>query len=122
MALSGYFVALFLTEIIETAVALALGYRKAHEIAAVLLVNLFTHPLLHFYALLHRYYEGAPMGMSLDLMLEVGVVFAEWGLLGFALKERSNRSLFFLSAAMNTCSFVTGLFIMNTRAMQIFAT
>ena len=60
---------------------LALGFRKAREIAAVLLVNLVTHPLLHYYLLLRLHYKAAPVGMAVIFLLEAGVVFAEWGLL-----------------------------------------
>ena len=123
MTLGGYFAALLLTEIIrDRVVAPCARFQEgAGRITAVLLVNLVTHPLLHYYALLHQYYPAVPAGTPVVLLLEAGVVFAEWGLLATALKERSKRSLFVLSATMNTCSFVAGLFIVNTRVMQIFA-
>jgi hypothetical protein len=115
MTIAGYLTALFLTEVIETTVALLLGFRKLREIAAVLLVNIVTHPLLHYYLLLHERYDTLPMSMAVLFFLEVGIVFVEWGLLVFALKERPKRSLFILSAAMNTCSYLAGLAIYYAR-------
>ncbi|HWB59459.1 MAG TPA: hypothetical protein VG733_08205 [Chthoniobacteraceae bacterium] len=109
MTVTGYLAALLETEIIETTVAYLLGYRKGREIAAVLLVNLVTHPLLHYYALLHEYFDLLPMSMTVLFFLEIGIVFGEWGLLSFALKEKSRGSLFILSATMNTCSYLAGL-------------
>jgi hypothetical protein len=112
MTLHGYLLSLFLTELIESAVAFALNFRKRREIAAVLLVNLVTHPLLHFYELLHEHYAAFPMDLTILTCMEAGIVFAEWGLLSIALRERSKRSLFLLSATMNTCSYLAGLAIL----------
>lgn len=109
MTLRDYLIAFFLTEIIEPTVAFLLGYRKPREIGAVLLVNLVTHPLLHYYALLHESFAQLPMSSAILFLLETGVVFAEWGLLVFALPKNSKRSLFFLSAAMNVSSCLLGL-------------
>ena len=48
MLLSRYLISFFLTLIIEIAVALAFGYREKKFLVTILLVNVVTHPLLHY--------------------------------------------------------------------------
>jgi hypothetical protein len=102
--------ALLLTEIVEIAVALFLGYRRPREIIAVFLVNLVTNPSLNYLLFLNDYFGIVRHRFPLILLLEAGVVLVEWALLVFAL--RGNKlSLFVLSFAMNTSSYLTGLLI-----------
>jgi hypothetical protein len=115
MTLQSYLTAFLLTEIIETSVAWLLGFRKGREIAAVLLVNCVTHPSLHYYLLLTARFDWLPMSMTVLFFLEIGIVFIEWGLLVFALRKRSPRSLFLLSFTMNTASYLAGLAIYYAR-------
>ena len=99
--------ALLLTEIVEITVALFLGYRRPPEIIAVILVNLVTNPSLNYLLFLNDHFGVIRERFPLILFLEAAVVFIEWAFLVFALR-RNKKSLFVLSLAMNTCSYVTG--------------
>ena len=46
--LRNYAIAFLLTIVLEVAVALLLGYRRRQEIASVILVNVFSHPLVNY--------------------------------------------------------------------------
>jgi len=109
MTISSYLTALFWTVVIEVAVAWFLKFRKKREIATVLLVNLISHPILHYLFLIDLYFGLIPLIAPVVLVLEVGVVFLEWGLMVYALKERSKRSLFKLSLIMNSVSYLAGI-------------
>jgi hypothetical protein len=102
--------ALLLTEIVETTVALLLGYRRPREIIAVILVNLVTNPSLNYLLFLNDHFGVIRQRLALVLLLEVAVVLIEWALLVFALRG-NRKSLFVLSLAMNTCSYLTGVLI-----------
>ena len=102
--------ALLLTEIVEVAVALFLGYRHWRAIIAVILVNLVTNPSLNYLLFLNEGLGIIKHRFPLILFSELGVVVVEWALLVFALRE-DKKSLFVLSFAMNTCSYLTGLLI-----------
>jgi hypothetical protein len=102
--------ALLLTEIVEITVALFLGYRRPREIIAVFLVNLVTNPSLNFLLFLNDYFGFIRHRLPLILVLEGAVVLIEWALLVFALRGNW-KSLFVLSFAMNTCSYLTGVLI-----------
>ena len=102
--------ALLLTEVVEIAVALLLGYRRLREIIAVFLVNLITNPSLNYLLFLNEYFSIIRQRLPLILFSEVAVVLIEWALLVFALRG-NKRSLFVLSFAMNTCSYLTGVLI-----------
>ena len=103
-------IALLLTEVVEVAVALFLGYRRPKEIIAVILVNLLTNPSLNFLLFLNDYYGVVQRGWPLILFLELAVIFIEWALLVIALRE-NKKSLLGLSFVMNTCSYLTGVLI-----------
>jgi hypothetical protein len=102
--------ALLLTEIVEIAVALFLGYRRPREIIAVFLVNLVTNPSLNYLLFLNEYFSIIRYRLPLILFSELAVVLVEWALLVFALRE-NKKSLFVLSFAMNTCSYLIGVLI-----------
>jgi hypothetical protein len=102
--------ALLLTEVVEVAVAVFLGYRRPKEISAVILVNLLTNPSLNFLLFLNDYYGVVKRGWPLILFLEAAVILIEWALLVFAL-QGNKKSLLRLSVAMNTCSYLTGVLI-----------
>ena len=102
--------ALLLTEIVEIAVAVFLGYRRPREIIAVFLVNLVTNPSLNYLLFLNEYFSIIRQRLPLILFSEVAVVLIEWALLVFALRG-NKKSLFVLSFAMNTCSYLTGVLI-----------
>ena len=102
--------ALLLTEIVEIAVAVFLGYRRPREIIAVFLVNLVTNPSLNYLLFLNEYFSIIRQRLPLILFSEVAVVLIEWALLVFALRG-NKKPLFVLSFAMNTCSYLTGVLI-----------
>jgi hypothetical protein len=99
--------AFLLTEAIEVSVALLLGYRRVREIAAVILVNLVTHPLLNYLLLLNDYFGFGSARFPIVLLLEIGVILAEWALLLFALRQKK-LPLLGLSVTMNACSYLIG--------------
>jgi hypothetical protein len=105
-----FVLALLLTEIVEVAVALFLGYRRPKEIIAVILVNVVTNPSLNYLLFLNDYYGFIRRGLVLILLLEAAVVLIEWALLVFALR-RNKKGLLGLSFTMNTCSFLVGVLI-----------
>ena len=110
MSIREALLALLLTEIVEIAVALFLGYRRPREITAVFLVNLVTNPSLNYLLFLNDYFGIIRYRLPLILFSEVAVVFVEWALLVFALRG-NKKSLFLLSFTMNTCSYLTGVLI-----------
>jgi hypothetical protein len=103
-------VTLLLTEIVEIAVALLLGYRRPREIIAVFLVNLVTNPSLNYLVFLNDYFGLIQERLPLILFLELAVILIEWALLVIALRG-DKRSLLGLSFLMNTCSYLTGVLI-----------
>ena len=110
MSIREALLALLLTEIVEIAVALFLGYRRPREITAVFLVNLVTNPSLNYLLFLNDYFGIIRYRWPLILFSEVAVVLVEWALLVFALRG-NKKSLFVLSFTMNICSYLTGVLI-----------
>ena len=108
--LTNYAIAFLMTIGLEVVVALALGYRKRVEIACVIWVNVFTHPLMNLLILILSSLQPDPVSNSEIQLFEAGVVMVEWGLLSYALPRYSKRRLFLLSLAMNAVSYAVGLF------------
>lgn len=104
-----YLIAFVLTVLIETGVALALGYRKRSLLLAILLVNVCTHPLLNALMLANAHFALIP-DFPFLVVLEIGVVFAEWLLLRDTFRN-DPRPLLRLSFWMNFTSFATGVLI-----------
>jgi len=99
------------TLVLEVGVALVLGFRKRPELASVVLVNVFTHPLLCYLLWVIGSPRSAPIGLLEVLLFEAGVVLVEWQLLCFALRRHRKSRLFLLSLAMNVVSFLVGLLL-----------
>jgi hypothetical protein len=108
---SNYAIAFLLTILVEVAVALLLGYRKRNELACVVWVNVFSHPLLNFLVSIIRSSRPLSTRDPIIIFFEAGVVLLEWQLLCYALPRYQKRSLFLLSAAMNIGSYGAGLVI-----------
>lgn len=106
-----YAVALLLTLAIETAVAWLLGYRRRLELACVAMVNVFSHPLLMFLLWILVQWRNRPVAIGWILLFEVAVVAVEWGLMCYALPDRSRRSLLGLSLTMNAASYLAGFLV-----------
>lgn len=108
--ISSYLLALFLTIIIELAVAFFLGFRKKLEIITIVFVNLLTNPILNYLLLVNDHFSFFKSSLLIILFLEVIIVLIEWKLLVFALQENSKK-LLALSLVMNFCSYIAGVLI-----------
>jgi hypothetical protein len=106
--LRNYAVAFLVTIVVEAAVAVLLGYRKRREIAAVVLVNVFSHPMLCYLIWIADSFRAVPTRPVEIAVLEIGVVVVEWSLLCYALPQRGRSRLLLLSAAMNCVSYLSG--------------
>ncbi len=104
-----YVATLVATIVIELCVALLLGYRSAAAWRTVIFMNLITHPLLTYILWVNAYIKFADT-VVLVAILEIAVVFMEWGLLYFVLRDKPRR-LLFLSFAANASSFGIGLIL-----------
>ena len=104
--------ALFVTILVESVVAMLLGYRKKLEIATIILINLITNPLMNYLIIIGVFLAPSDRVSTIitTLFLEIVVVFVEWLLLRFALRSDSKK-LFVLSLVMNVCSFIAGFII-----------
>lgn len=109
MAISDYFVALALTLVVETFVAMLFGYSSYTAVKTIVLVNLMSHPLLTYFLCLNHS-VGFVEFRTAVVVLEILVVILEWRLLVFALRDQSKR-LLAMSTAMNLASFITGLIV-----------
>ena len=108
--LTNYTIAFLMTIGLEVVVALVLGYRKQVEIACVIWVNVFTHPLMNLLILILGSLQSSPANTFEILIFEIGVVLVEWGLLSYALSRRSKSHLLLLSLIMNVVSYAAGCF------------
>jgi hypothetical protein len=109
--LRNYAIAFLLTIVLEVAVAALLGYRRRAEIACVVLVNVFSHPLVCYLAWFANSLRAAPLRWFEILLIEAGVVLVEWLLLCYALPCRRKSGLFSLSLAMNAASYLAGVIL-----------
>lgn len=106
---SEYLIALFFTIAIEILVAVVFGYRNKVAILSVVLVNLITNPLANYIVLFNTYIHLLPENILVGI-LEISIVFAEWGLLVYTLKKEP-RKLLLLSITMNMASYLFGLLL-----------
>ena len=104
MTATGYLTALLLTLILETAVACALGLKSRTELIAVVGANLASHPIVYWGAL----FLGGFHPLGAIVFVEAFAVFAEAGMLKFALPGRKAAELFLISLLMNAASFIAG--------------
>jgi hypothetical protein len=109
MSLSNYIIALVLSIIIEISVAYLMGYKEKKYLLAILAINFVTHPILNYFILILGF---AQINLNLLLvgLLEVGVIFAEWGLL-IHMFHKPKDKLFILSLVTNLVSFIAGILI-----------
>jgi hypothetical protein len=108
VAIPEYILALALTIGVETGVAAVLPHNTNVTARTVILVNLMSHPLLHYVLWTNQYAQFMTVTWPVLIGLEMGVVVLEWALLYFVVRDKATR-LFFLSLAMNTASFTVGL-------------
>ncbi len=101
-----YALALARTVAIETLIAVILGYRSRTALQAIVLVNLMSHPLLH-YLMYANAYAGLIDPLTALVCLEFLVIVLEWALLVYALRGKPFKILG-LSACMNLGSWGLG--------------
>jgi hypothetical protein len=109
-SLCNYAVGFLLAIVLETLVAVTLGYRKRIEILCVILVNIFSWPAVNYLVWIVGLLQSSPVSIGEILLFEAGVVVVEWGLLSYALPRHSKRQLLLLSVAMNGVSYSIGCF------------
>jgi hypothetical protein len=109
MNLRDYAIAFLATIVLEVAVAIVLGYRRRSELACVVWINIFSHPLLNYLVWTIYLVRSGPIGLAGMLFLECFVVIIEWQLLRYALPKRRIASLFVLSLIMNGVSYLGGI-------------
>lgn len=90
--------------------AVCLGYRAWPQLRAVILVNLITHPALHYFILICRWEGFVDVSFFTIVVLELVVIVAEWLLLVYVLRGKRS-TLFALSLSMNATSFIAGLIV-----------
>jgi hypothetical protein len=100
-----YAIAFLMTLLLEVVVALLLGYRRQAEIACVVLVNVFSWPLLNYLIWVVGSLRSTAISTPQILLFETGVVNVEWLLLCYALPRHPRFRLFLLSLAMNAVSY-----------------
>jgi hypothetical protein len=106
MEVINYLASLVTTIVIEICVALLFGYRSESAWRTVILMNLMTHPLFAYILWINNYVRFADTAL-LIVVLEIIIVFVEWGMLFYVLRERPRR-LLCLSFAANASSFGFG--------------
>ncbi len=107
--LGRYLLALLLTVAIEGAMAWCFGFRAWRAQLAVAMINCITNPALNL-LLVALAWLGVNVRLPLVVLLEVGVVAAEWGLLVYAFGGPKRR-LLALSLVANTASFLAGVLL-----------
>jgi hypothetical protein len=108
--INSFLLTLFLTIVIELAVAYFFGFRKKTEIITIILINIITNPVLNYLFLINDHYSLIKINSLMIIILELAVVFVEWKLLFYSLQENSKKMLN-VSLAMNFCSYVAGFVI-----------
>jgi hypothetical protein len=109
--LNSYFWPFTLSVIVETAVALLLGYRSRDFLVVVFFINLMTNPATNLLFRAGCYCHLLSVSIPSMTGLEVAVVIVEWRMLDYVFSGRS-KSMFLLSMLMNAASFVAGLFVL----------
>jgi hypothetical protein len=103
-------IALFLTLAVEIGIAWLFRLRSKTELLTIGLINVITNPLLNYLILVNGYFHLVPQNFALVLLLESGVVIAEWRLLLWVLHRKAPRMLA-LALIMNACSYLAGLLV-----------
>ena len=107
-----YLPALALTLATELPVAALLGFRTRDQFLAVLLLNLVTHPTIHYFILVAFLFGLASETAPLILTIEVVVFLAEWMMLVYALRLKLSTACV-ISLAMNLVSYLVGAVVLR---------
>lgn len=109
MTLINYFLALFLTLVIEVCVARLFGFKKSKEVISIICVNLISHPVLNYFLWANDVFNLIENNLLL-YFLEILAVIVEWILLVWIFRVKK-YFLFGLSLTMNFVSFIIGIII-----------
>ena len=109
--ISSFIVALFLTLLIEIFIAFILGYKDKTSIAIIALINIITNPLLNYLIIINNQLNLIKYNLIFLLVLEISIIFIEWGILVYSIKSKNSKQLFVLSLIMNFTSFIIGLLL-----------
>ena len=104
--------ALLIAVVVEVVVALLFGYRNKRGITTVVLINLFTNPIVNYLVVRSIYFGRAQISGATIVGVEVAVVLAEWFLLWFVL-QKDPKKLFWLSVIMNLASYLVGWIVFS---------
>lgn len=110
MVFNAFLVPLFLTIVIEIFVAILLGNKQIQFLAAFVLVNVMTNPLLNYIVMVLKYFEA--YHILILVIMEIIVVVCEWKALCYALNKK-DKFLLRLSILSNTASFSVGVVLFN---------
>jgi hypothetical protein len=105
--------ALFLTLIIEIAVALLLGYRTRLELKTIFWVNVITNPILNYILYLCIIFNLLKINLTLELLFELIVVLIEWRIMVSVFRKKKSGNIFILSLLMNMSSFLLGFLLLK---------
>jgi len=117
MTLTNYFIALFLTLLIELIIAYFIGYKTKKTTLTIVLINLITHPTFWFFLYLSLAIFQKQFSFLSIVFIEFVIVFVESVLLSYALRKKY-QSMFILSFAMNASSFLFGVFLKFLNVLQ----
>lgn len=111
MILNNLFLPLLITLIVEVSVSLLLNFRKREEVLAIIFINLLTNPVLNYFLVIDNVFNILRIDQWGIIVLEILVIFIEWGLLIFLFNQKPKGYLFKLSLLINLCSYLTGFLI-----------
>lgn len=106
----------FMTMVIELAVAVFFGFREKNQLKLILAVNILTQFLLNVCLNIVNYYSGSMLFVMCYVLLEI-LVFAVEAVLfcrflnRFSVKKRTKGFIIVYTLAANTVSFLGGLWI-----------
>jgi hypothetical protein len=107
-----YLFALFLTIVLEGAVAYIFGLRRRRQLVALAIINILTHTTLN-YIILILGYLGTRGPIYYITAMEIIIVLVEWLLLVYVFGEPKKRFLA-ISILANAISFLSGLLLFWT--------
>lgn len=102
---------LLITLVSELAVGWLFGFRRAHDVLAIVAVNVITNPLLN-YAVGTAHRAGVTFSLAALLLMELAVVLAEAGMLMVAWPAVNKRKIAVFSFSANLASFLAGVLLL----------
>ncbi len=107
-----YVFALFLTIVLEGAVAYLFGLRQKRQLIALVIINVLTHTTLN-YIIFILGYMGTRNPIHYIIAMEIIIVLVEWLLLVYVFGKPKKQFLA-ISGLANTISFLGGLLLFWT--------